>query len=109
MSTTRLGPLQWGIILLTVATAVIHLYLGIRFSGPLFILNGIGYLALLAGLYLPQFSNYRSIIRWALILFTATTIIAWVIVARAQPSPLGIADKLIEAALIVLLFIEGRR
>src|SRR3712207_9092379 len=50
-----------GIFLLTLATAVIHLYLafsaisymGLNFGVMLFILNGLGYLGLLAVLQLP--------------------------------------------------------
>lgn len=55
---------------LTVATAVIHVILAFIFGGAfliLFLLNGIGYLALLAALYfLPQMAGQRGMIRWAL-------------------------------------------
>ena len=46
MSQTKIqmGPLQIAIILLTVATAIVHLTL--VFPSPLFILNGLGYLVL---------------------------------------------------------------
>jgi hypothetical protein len=73
----------------------------------MFILNGIGYLVLVAALYLPQLRQYQPIIRWALILYAAVTIIAWV--AIGERNAIGITDKLIEVALIVLLFIEARR
>ena len=71
-----IGPLQWGIILLTIATAGIHISL--LFPDVLFILNGLGYLTLLAALYLPipALANYRSLIRWVLMGFTALTIIS---------------------------------
>lgn len=45
------GTLRIGIIVLTAATALIHLQL--NFPDPVFILNGLGYLTLLAALYLP--------------------------------------------------------
>jgi hypothetical protein len=45
-------PLRIGVIVLTVGTALIHLYLGLQ-GIPLFILNGLGYLGLLAALILP--------------------------------------------------------
>lgn len=106
MPTTRPGSLQWAIILLAVATAAIHLWLGIQNNFLMFILNGVGYLALVTALYLPQLSSYRPIIRWALILYTAVTVIAWV--AIGQRNAIGIIDKLIEVALIVSLFIEAR-
>ena len=47
---TQFGVLQIAIILLTVATAVIHLYLGLSFGMTMFILNGIGYFGLLIDL-----------------------------------------------------------
>ena len=106
-TTSRMGSLQWAIILLTVATAAIHLALGIQNNFLMFNLNGLGYLALVAALYLPQFRRYQGYTRWALIIFTAITIIAWV--AIGQRDPIGIIDKLIEVALIICLFIEGRR
>ena len=54
-------PIRLGIIALTIATAIVHLYLG--FQGlPLFVLNGLGYLALLAALCLPipRLDPYRD-------------------------------------------------
>ena len=100
-----IGSLQWGIIVLTIATAVIHFSLLL----PLFILNGLGYLTLLAALYLPipVLANYRNWVRWALMGFTALTIILWVIMGAR--SPLGFIDKALEVVLIVLLFIESRQ
>lgn len=109
MSRSRFGALQIAIVLLTVATAAIHLFLAFSTTPPmtLFILNGVGYLALVAALYLPQLSRYHKWIRWALIVFTAITVIAWI--AIGQRMAIAYVDKIIEVALIVLLFIEGRR
>ena len=99
-------------IVLTLATAIIHLYMGIsymQFGGPqppLFILNGIGYLALLAGLYfIPQLAAQRGLIRYALMGFAAVTIVAYFIV-NGEPfnSVLGLVTKAIELALIVVLW-----
>lgn len=110
-----LGPVQYGVIVLTLLTAVIHLALGIGFIsetlGKLFILNGVGYLALLAALYfLPQFAGMRSLVRWALMAFAGVTIVAYFVMnPDATSSVPGLVDKAIEAALIVLLFVEGRR
>ena len=108
--TAQFGVLQIAIILLTVATAVIHLYLGISFGMPMFILNGVGYLGFLLVLYLPQMRQYQSYTRWLLIAYTALTIIAWAIVTGFDlTNPIAILTKLIEIALIICLFIEGRR
>lgn len=112
---TQFGPVQIGIIVLTLATGIIHLvilnlgYLREGTIDPLFTLNGIGYLVLLIALFLPQLSAYRGLIRWALILFTATTILAWIVITRGDSNILGYVDKLLEVVLIVLLFVDRGR
>jgi multidrug transporter EmrE-like cation transporter len=104
---TQFGMLQIAIILLTVATAFIHLVLGIPNNLPMFILNGIGYLVLVVALYLPQLRQYQSYTRWALIAFTAVTVLGWVFIG--ERNMIAYLDKIIELALIVCLFLEGRR
>ncbi len=103
----QLGPLQAGIIVLTLATAVIHFSL--LFPDVLFILNGLGYLTLLAARYLPipQLAGYRSLVRWVLLAYTALTVVLWVIMGSRDA--LAYLDKAIEVVLIVLLWIEGRQ
>ena len=105
--TTTESTLQIGIVLLTLATALIHLTLA--FPDPVFILNGLGYLALLTELYLPipPLTRYQSLTRWALVGYTALTIFLWILFGAR--TPIGYTDKLIEIALIVLLLIEARR
>jgi hypothetical protein len=107
MKRSSIGTLQIGIILLVIATAAIHLSLGIPNFLVMFILNGIGYLVLVAALYLPQLQRYRRLIRWALIAFAAVTIIGWI--AIGARSTIGYLDKVIEVALIALLLIEMRQ
>ncbi|HSO26632.1 MAG TPA: hypothetical protein VLS48_01080 [Anaerolineales bacterium] len=105
--TARLGPVQYGIIFLTLATAIIHIVLAIPNNLVMFYLNGLGYIVLLIALFIPQTRAYRRWIRWALIVFTAVTIIGWVLVGARN----GIAylDKLIEVALIALLVVDRGR
>ena len=110
----KLTPIQIGIILLTVATALIHLVLAYSIAVQLgaanslmFVANGIGYLALVTALYMPQFKKWQGIIRWLLIAFTAVTIIGWVMIGARNT--MAYIDKLIEVILIVLLFVEGRK
>ena len=108
---SRFTSQHLGIIILTILTALIHLFLGIGslgdgFFGVIFILNGLGYLALLAGLYfLPQLAGQRALIRWALLGFTAVTIILYF--AFNWPDVwgvMGLLTKAIEIALVVLLW-----
>ncbi len=100
------------IIILTVATALIHFRQAFLFPtpDPLFILNGLGYLGLLAALYLPipQLSGYKRIIRFALIGFTALTFVLFFILTGGVGTSIAYIDKTIEAILIVLLAIESR-
>ncbi len=99
--------LRVGIILLTLATAIIHLQLA--FPDPAFILNGLGYLTLLAALYLPvaRVAPHRDVVRWVLVGYTALTILLWVLIGAR--TPIGYIDKAIEAILILLLLAEARR
>ncbi len=103
----QIGPLQIAIILLTVATAVIHFTL--EFPSVMFILNGLGYFTLLAALYLPipQLASYRRLIRWALIGYAALTIVLWAI--TGSRIPIAYVDKVIEVVLIVLLWLDSQQ
>ncbi len=105
-STNRLA-----IIALTLTTALIHLYLS-GGTDTLFILNGIGFLVLLAVMYLPMpfLDPYRSIASWGLVAFSAVTIVAYFVV---NPDPfgsaLGLLTKAIEVAIIVLVVMDKRQ
>jgi hypothetical protein len=114
-SSIKLG-LGVGIFLLTLATAVIHLFLaftaipyyGLNFGIMLFILNGLGYLGLLAVLQLPipQLARFRSAARWVLVAFAALTIVLFFIMAPVYEI-IGYVDKAIEVALIALLIADA--
>jgi len=103
----KFGLLQIGIILLTLATAVMHFIL--IFPDTIFILNALGYVGLLAALYLPLpfLSDYRPVVRWALIGYTALTIVLWIFIGAR--GPYAYTTKTIEVVLIVLLWLESRR
>jgi hypothetical protein len=96
-----------GVVVLTLIAAVVHLSL--LFPDPVFILNGLGYLTLLATLYLPisRLVPYRQLVRWTLIGYATLTILAWV--AIGERTPLGYSTTAGEVALVALLLIEGRR
>jgi hypothetical protein len=101
------AAIRAGIVVLTLGTALIHLQLD--FPDPVFILNGLGYLTLLAALYLPipRIARYRTLVRLVLIGYAALTIFLWVLLGvRTQ---IGYIDKAIEIALILLLLLEARR
>lgn len=103
------GILQVTIILLVLATALIHLQRGIEFGMLMFIANAIGYVVLVAALYAPiqMLAPYRKWIRWLLVAFTLVTIIGWI--AIGERILIGYIDKAIEIALVILLFIDARQ
>ncbi len=109
MTTSRTSTdaaLRVGIVVLTLVLALIHLQL--NFPDPMFILNGLGYLALLAALYLPipQLARYRNLVRWVFIGYTALTLALWLIIGARIA--VGFISAASEVALIVLLLLEAR-
>jgi hypothetical protein len=99
--------IQLGVVLLTLIAATVHLSL--LFPDVAFILNGLGYLTLLAALYLPipRLVPYRGVVRWTLIGYATLTILLWV--AIGERSLIGFLTTADEVALVILLVLEGRR
>ncbi len=109
MSQTSASADRWvqiGVVALAAATALVHLSL---FPDPVFILNGLGYLALAGALVLPiaQLAPRRALVRRILIGYTALTVVLWVILGAR--TPIAYLDKLVEIALIALLVWDDRR
>jgi hypothetical protein len=96
-----------GVVVLTLTAAIVHL--SRLFPDPVFILNGLGYLTLLAALYLPipRLVPRRRVVRWALIGYATLTILAWV--AIGERNLLGYSTTAEEVALVILLLMEGRQ
>ncbi len=104
----KLGVNHYVIILLTLATAGIHLSL--LFPDPMFIMNAIGYLVLLAAYFLPVafFRKYHALVRCVFIGFALVTILAWVLIGdKSWPGgALGYITKAIEFLLVIFLFTD---
>lgn len=110
---SRLRAIDWLVVFLALATGGIHLFLGLGQLGsgelllPIsFILNGLAYFALVLALYfLPGFSRYHSLLKWALILLSVATIALYFVFngLAGLSSPLGLVTKGIELALIIAL------
>ena len=125
------GPLQIAITILVAATALVHLLLGASLTmtlmGPtpqdvgigeplaaivavLFLCNFGGYVVLNAALYVPALRRFQHVTRTLLIGYTALTFVAYFAIDQGHAFNLfGLADKAIEATLIALLVIDGRR
>lgn len=118
MTNTRWGALQIGVVVTTLATALIHLWLGVvqislgMMGGVMFLLNAGGYVGLLAALYLPLpiefIAKRRSLVRLALALFAAVTIIAWAFISTDKDA-LGFFTKAVEVLLMIFLVLEARQ
>ena len=107
--------LRTAIIVLTVATAFIHgvlLNLGMGTIDPAFTLNALGYLALLAALFfvrLPFLQGREALLHYALIGFTAVTIVAYFVINQSPfTDGLGLAAKADEVLLIVAVWLHLR-
>jgi hypothetical protein len=130
-SVTHVSPVRIAICALVAATALVHLSLGaftsmlvatqpalaasmggatmLNVMAGLFYCNFAGYVALGTALYLPALRRFQPLVRWALIGYTALTILAYFGLAAGHYDAFGFADKACEVALIALLVIEGRR
>jgi hypothetical protein len=129
----RVRPLSLAIGALAGATALVHLWLGalttvmlatqpelvaslggatmLTVMAALFYANAAGYVALTVALYHPHpaLRRFRRVTRWALIGFTALTVVAYFALIQGHFDALGLADKAIEGLLIALLVVEDRR
>jgi len=112
--------LRWAVIVLTVFTALVHLYLGIRQFNTvanlpiLWLLDSAGYFVLLGGVLgvTPVLKDRRAISHYLLMGFAVVTIFAWVFlsgVLKGDPqSRLAYPDKIDEVLLIIATFMHLR-
>ena len=106
-ATTGLTPIRGGIVVLALATAIIHIVLAIPLTLIGFYLNGLGYISLAVALALPQLHHYRRHVRWLLMGYTALTILLWVVLGQPYTT-IGYVDKAIELVLLGLLWLDRR-
>lgn len=101
---------HYGIILFTLATAFLHITL---FPDIMFTLNGLGYLGLLGAYFLPIsfFQQRHNLVWWALVGYTALTIILWIIMGEknfsaSTSSMIGYYAKAAELLLLGFLLAD---
>jgi hypothetical protein len=72
---------HYGIILFTLATALLHLALFPRLGPDPIALNGLGFLALLGAYFLPIpfFQQRHNLVWWAMLGYTVLTFVLWLI------------------------------
>lgn len=97
------------IILLTLIAAFVHILLNFLMGkfDLMFTLNGLGYLTLLAALYMeiPFAREHRKLARLALMAFTLVTLIAWGVLGD-KGWWVGITTVVLEIILLILLSIK---
>jgi len=84
----KLNGRQYGIVLLVVFTAILHLVAAFdkelfpESPDPLFILNGVGFLGLLGAYFLPVkfFQENHKLFWGSLFGYSILTIVAWIII-----------------------------
>jgi hypothetical protein len=105
------SQLKSAVIVLGVATGLIHLYLNVRlgYLDIPFTLNGLGYLALSTAIAvpLPMLAGKEKLLHYGFMGFTLITIIGWLVIGN-KSDLLGIVDKVIEVLLIVALWLRVR-
>jgi hypothetical protein len=109
--TVRSFGLKQGLLVLAAGiTAAIHLGLGLQFKDTLFLLNAVGFVGLTAAYLLPWrfLDRTRAWARWALIGFSALTIILWVVI-NGKPDVIGLTAKAAEVVIIAVLLLNRKR
>jgi len=107
----KLTGKHYGIILSTLATALLHLSLYPKLGFDPIFLNGFGYLALLGAYFLPIpfLQQQHKLVWWALFGYTVLTIILWVVLGDKEfvagtSSAIGYYAKAAEVILLVFLW-----
>jgi hypothetical protein len=106
----KYSPLHAVLLAAVLVTAGIHLYLGIKFSDVLFLLNAIGFIGLV-GLFLIPLAlaqRFHELARWGLIGMSVVTIIMWAIM-NGKLDAVSIAAKSAELLVIILLLVDRQR
>ena len=109
----KLTGKHYGIIICTLATALLHLSLFPKLGFDPIFLNGFGYLALLGAYFLPIpfFQQRHKLVWWALFGYTLLTIILWIILGDKHfvpgtSSAIGYYAKTAEVILLAFLWAD---
>jgi hypothetical protein len=99
---------HYGIILATLATALLHLSLLSQLGPDPIALNGLGYLALLGAYFLPipLLQQRHRLVWWALMGYTVLTFVLWIILGDKNFVP-GTSSAIGYYAKVAELFLMG--
>ena len=110
-SLMQIGALQVVITVCTLATAFVRLYAAAQPDEEFrfwFLLNGLGYLALLTIFFMPRFAARHHVISFLLMGYALLTIVLWFVLGRPDEI-VSYVSNAIELVLAVLAFYEGWR
>ena len=105
----KFGLLQVLLIAAALTTALIHLYLGLKFKDVIFVLNAVGF-AGLTGVYLlplKLLQPFRGLARWALAGEAVLTIIMWAII-NGKLDALGFVAIAAEVLIVVFCILDRK-
>lgn len=109
----KLSSKQIGIIVATLATALLHLSLFSKMGADPIVLNGLGYLALLGAYFLPIpfLQQQHKLVWWVLLGYTVLTIVLWIVMGdknfiAGTSSAIGYYAKLAELFLLGFLWAD---
>ena len=100
------------ITILGLYTAIVHLVvlnLGPDGILPLFVLNGLGYLALLGALLFRIPAGQARLVHYAFMAYAAVTIVAWAIMNGDFSDAVGVSTKTVEVLLVFFLWLDLKR
>lgn len=118
MSNTNSRPSTLAIIvgILTIVTGLVHFAAGINTDDTmfrwLFILNGLGYVALAIAYLFPNMTGgNHTAVKWTLLVYTAITFVLYFVFngSDAFANALGLGDKGVELVIIILLLVDIMR
>ena len=103
-ATESMTPLHWAGVVLAVVSGVLHLGLGASFGlngfGISFVVAGVAFLVGAAAVVV----DYRRRLFYMIgIPFTLGQVVAWYVVNAPSFSPLGLLDKAVQLAFVVVL------
>lgn len=109
----KLSGKQIGIVIATLATALLHLSLFSKLGPDPIVLNGLGYLGLLGAYFLPIpfFQQRHKLVWWVLLGYTVLTFILWIVMGdkdfvAGTSSAIGYYAKIAELFLMGLLWFD---
>lgn len=102
---------HYGIIISSLATALLHLFLFSESGFDPVVLNGLGYLGLLGAYFLPIpfFQQKHKLVWWGMVGYTVLTLVLWIILGdknfvAGTSSAIGYYAKTAEIFLLIFLY-----